>query len=96
MPETAAGDRRRRYFTAALRAELADVASAAPGTRNDTLNRAAFRLAQLAASGHGSLDELTAALLDAALAAGLTDAEALATIASALRAGQQHPRPTRR
>lgn len=96
MPETAAGDRRRRYFTAALRAELGDVASAAPGTRNDTLNRAAFRLAQLAASGHGSLDELTAPLLDAALAAGLTDAEALATIASALRAGQQHPRPTRR
>ena len=53
--EAASGHGRHLYFTAALRAELADVATArAPtatesGTRNDTLNRAAFRLAQLAA-----------------------------------------------
>jgi bifunctional DNA primase/polymerase-like protein len=96
LPDAIAGDRRRRYFAAALRAELGDVAAAAPGTRNDTLNRAAFRLAQLAAAGHGTLDELTGPLLDAALAAGLTEAEALTTIASGLRAGEQHPRPIRR
>jgi len=95
LPE-AAGDRRQRYFAVALRAELADVASAQPGARNDTLNRAAFRLAQLAAAGHGSLDELAERLLDAALASGLAEPDALATIASALRAGAQHPRPTRR
>jgi putative DNA primase/helicase len=91
-PPAAAGDRRRRYFTAALRTELAEVASAQPGTRNDTLNRAAFRLAQLAVDGAGTLDELEHYLLDAALAAGLDELEARATIASGLRAGQQHPR----
>src|SRR5918997_1543540 len=91
-PPAAAGDRRRRYFTAALRAELAEVASARPGTRNDTLNRAAFRLAQLAVDGAGTLDELEHYLLDAALTAGLSESEAQATIASGLSAGQQHPR----
>ena len=89
------GDRASRYFQAALRAELADVAAAPTGTRNDTLNRAAFRLAQLAASGHAVLDDLHAPLLDAALAAGLTEPEALATIASGLSAGHQHPRHLR-
>ena len=97
-PPAHAGDRRRRYFLAALHAELAEVASAPapapgrPGARNDTLNRAAFRLAQLAVDGAGTLDELERYLLDAALAAGLDELEARATIASGLRAGQQHPR----
>jgi hypothetical protein len=71
------------------------VAAARPGTRNDTLNRAAFRLGQLAAAGKGNLDVLTAPLLDAALTAGLTEPEALATINSGLTAGQRHPRPIR-
>jgi hypothetical protein len=68
-----------------MRAELADIASAQAGTRNDTLNRAALRLPQLAAAGHGDVDELHAPLLDAALAAGLAEAEALAAIARGLR-----------
>jgi hypothetical protein len=93
LPGPADGDRRPRYFAAALRGELADVAAARPGTRNDTLNRAAFRLGQLAAPGHGTLDELSGPLLAAALAAGLTEAESLATINSGLTAGQRHPRP---
>jgi Bifunctional DNA primase/polymerase, N-terminal len=92
-PRPDACDRSRRYFAAALRGELSDVAGAQPGTRNNTLNRAAFRLAQLAAGGHGELAALPAPLLDAALAVGLSESEALATIASALRAGHQHPRP---
>lgn len=97
-PPAGGGDRRQRYFTAALRAELADVAAAPaptptqPGTRNDTLNRAAFRLGQLVAAGYGTLAEVELHLLDAALTAGLTEFEAQATIASGLRAGQQHPR----
>jgi hypothetical protein len=95
LPSPASGHRAQRYLTAALRGELAYVAAAPPGTRNDTLNRAAFRLGQLAGAGHGSLDELTAPLLDAAQAAGLTEPEALATINSGLTAGQRHPRPTR-
>jgi Bifunctional DNA primase/polymerase, N-terminal len=93
LPGPADGDRRRRYFVAAMRGELADVAAARPGTRNDTLNRAAFRLGQLAAASHGSREELSGPLLAAALAAGLTEAESLATINSGLTAGQRHPRP---
>jgi hypothetical protein len=94
LPDTASVDRRRRYFAAAVSSEVADVAAARPGTRNDTLNRAAFRLGQLAAAGHGGLEELTAPLLAAALAAGLTEAESLATINSGIGAGQRHPRHT--
>jgi hypothetical protein len=76
-----------------MRGELADVAAARPGTRNDTLNRAAFRLGQLAAAGHGSREELSGPLLAAALAAGLPEGESLATINSGLTAAQRHPRP---
>jgi hypothetical protein len=94
----ASSDRRRRYFTAALQDELAEIAAAraptttAPGTRNETLNRAAFRLAQLAAAGYGTLEELQHHLLRAALAAGLSEPEARATLTSGLLAGQQSPR----
>jgi hypothetical protein len=91
-PPAVAGDRRRRYFAAALRAELPAVSAAQPGTRNHTLNRAAFRLAQLADDETGTLEELQRQLLDAALTAGLSAPEARATIASGLTAGQQHPR----
>lgn len=40
-------DRRRAYLRAALEAEFAKVRNAPVGTRNDTLNRAAFALARL-------------------------------------------------
>jgi hypothetical protein len=92
LPDLPSGDRRRRYFAAAVRAEVADVAAARPGMRNDTLNRAAFRLGQLAAAGHGSREQLSGLLLAAALAAGLTEAESFATINSGLTAGRRHPR----
>jgi hypothetical protein len=95
LPEAASGERWRRYFAAAVRSELANVAAARPGTRNDTLNRAAFRLGQLTGAGYATLEELTAPLLAAALAAGLTEAESLATINSGTGAGQRHPRRTR-
>jgi hypothetical protein len=39
------------YAMAALREEIRLVATVRPGTRNDTLNRAAFSLGQLAAAG---------------------------------------------
>lgn len=89
-----AGDRAERYLLAALEGECEAVAEAIEGTRNDTLNRAAFRLGQLSAAVPGFADDaiLTAALLDAADAAGLPEAESLATIASGLRAGHENPR----
>jgi hypothetical protein len=79
---------RHRYLQRALDGELALVASAPVGTRNTTLNRAAFRLGQLAGAGLSTAEELTWPLLAAARTAGLPDSEALATIASGLRAGQ--------
>ena len=89
---TRGGDRGRRSLAAAIRGELAGMTSAQPGTRNDTLNRAAFRLAQLAVDDASALQQLEHRLLAAALAAGLAESEARATIASGLTAGQQHPR----
>ncbi|MBS0592030.1 MAG: bifunctional DNA primase/polymerase [Proteobacteria bacterium] len=90
-----AGDRAERYLLAALEGECDAVAEAKEGTRNDTLNRAAFRLGQLSAAVPGFADDatLTAALLDAADAAGLGETEAVTTIASGLRAGHENPRP---
>jgi hypothetical protein len=62
------------------------------GTRNDTLNRAAFRLGQLVAAGHLDPTYTADRLLGAATASGLGDAEAEATIRSGLHAGQSQPR----
>ncbi len=65
-------------------------AGPAPATTRSTAPPSGSR--QLAVDGAGTLDELERHLLDAALAAGLDELEARATIASGLRAGQQHPR----
>lgn len=80
------------WAAAAVRAEVASVRHARPGSRNNTLVRAAFKLGQVLSSG--DLDEATlrATLLDASLAAGLSNSEALATIASGMNAGTRHPR----
>jgi hypothetical protein len=86
------GDRAARYLQAALDGELAQVAGARE-TRNNTLNRSAFRLGQLVGAGLGDAAQITDALLAAALTAGLGEREARATIASGLTAGRAHPRP---
>ena len=80
------------WARAALRGEIDQVRSAVEGTRNVTLNRAAFRLGQLTAAD--ALDETTVTeqLLAAAIAAGLDPREAIATIRSGITAGHQHPR----
>jgi hypothetical protein len=91
-PVARRGSRAERYAQSALAGESRAVATAPRGTRNDTLNRSAFRLGQLAAAGLAAPEELATSLLVAARAAGLPDTEAVATIASGLRAGQQRPR----
>jgi Bifunctional DNA primase/polymerase, N-terminal len=80
------------WARSALDGERHRVATAADGTRNATLNRAAFSLGQIV--GAGVLDEYTVetALVAGAMAAGLSEREALATIRSGMRAGTQHPR----
>lgn len=57
---------------------------------NQRLNLAAWRLGRLVGAGRLTESEVRAALIDAALAAGLGERESLATIASGLRAGVQH------
>jgi hypothetical protein len=80
------------YAAKALQAECALVAGAANGTRNDTLNRAAFNLAQLVAAGHLFEDDLRQVLATAALATGLDAREIQATIDSGFKAGALQPR----
>jgi len=80
------------WAAAALSREASNTRVAAEGHRNHTLNRSAFALGQLVASGHLPVDEVIATLTDAALAAGLSSREIQATIASGLRAGARSPR----
>lgn len=77
--------RRRGYAAAALRREAEAVRSAAEGSRNDRLNRAAFALARFVRAGELSAREVGEELLRAALAAGLPQREAERTILSGLR-----------
>ena len=92
MPEDL--DTARRYGAKALQGELAAVRSAQPGTRNATLNRAAFSLGQLLAGGALNCGRwpLEDELLAAALACGLPEEEARKTITSGLDKGAQSPR----
>jgi hypothetical protein len=80
------------WARAALAAEVTRVRQAAVGTRNHTLNRAAFALGQIVAGGHLDQAEVAGFLCDAALVAGLGEAEAHSTIASGLSAGAACPR----
>ena len=68
------------------------MATAPEGRRNHQLNRSAFKVAQLAAGGGLELEQLAAALLQAAITAGLPERESVRTIASGLAAGAQFPR----
>jgi hypothetical protein len=86
------GAQRRAYAMAALRAEIERVASARPGTRNDTLNRAAFSLGQLVAAGLIPPIPVITSLIDAARYAGLPEEEAVRTVRSGMEAGARKPR----
>jgi bifunctional DNA primase/polymerase-like protein len=83
------------YGREALARERATVATAQPGRRNATLNRAAFNLGQLVAAGMLDPDQVRAVLLTAALEAGNPEAKARATIESGLRGGAAKPRRRR-
>lgn len=86
-----------RWAARALHDETQRVATAPEGRRNDTLNRSAYNLAQLAGAGHLPLDDVRTKLRDAALANGLAARETANTIESAIAAGLRNPRsPSRR
>jgi AAA domain-containing protein len=80
------------YGQAALAAETEAVANAPEGTRNDTLNRAAFSLGQLIAAGHLDEREALEALSLAGHVAGLGAIECDKTIHSGFTAGKKDPR----
>lgn len=80
------------WARAALSGEAARVRSATPGSRNHTLNRAAFYLGQLVGAGYLDDETVRHELMAAALHAGLTTREVHATVASGLRAGNRLPR----
>lgn len=82
------------YAVAVLKGELETVATCPDGCRNDTLNTCAFRLWGWVAGGELAEDEIQDCLERAAEACGLGQVEALKTIASAKRAGMEHPRNT--
>jgi hypothetical protein len=80
-----------RYASAALAAESGRVARARAGTRNDTLNRAAFALGRLVGAGLLDQGDVVRELDAAARFAGLGRAETRRTIHSGLTAGRRAP-----
>jgi hypothetical protein len=80
-----------RYAAAALTAEADRVARAPTGSRNDTLNRAAFALGRLVGGGLLDATDVVRELDAAARFAGLGRAEIRRTIRSGLTAGRRVP-----
>ena len=80
------------YVRAAVEGELGRILSASEGSRNETLNRAAFALGQFVGADALDRTDAEARLLRAARAVGLDDREALKTINSGLNAGERQPR----
>jgi hypothetical protein len=85
-----------RWAATALERECTHLARMSPDTgRNHALNRAAFNLGQLVATGHLTHDQVVTALTDAALACGLSESETTRTLTSGLSAGMTRPRTAR-
>jgi len=80
------GSRAERYAFAALRHAVERVALAPTGCRNETLNVECFTVSRFIAAGVLDAQQVADGLAAAALSAGLSEREIVATIASALRA----------
>ena len=91
-PRSAQDDGRDRWAEAAFSQELATLARARAGERNDTLNQVAFSLGQIVAGGRLDRGEVEQALAAAALAIGLGETETRDTIRSGIEAGMNEPR----
>jgi hypothetical protein len=86
------GDADQRHALAALEDEAQIVRVAPEGTRNHTLNTAAYNLGQLVANGSITESEVVEQLTASAQAANLPDHEIERTISSGLKAGLLNPR----
>jgi Protein of unknown function (DUF3987) len=81
-----------KYASVALDGCTAELAAVAEGSRNDTLNKFAFRMGRMIANGWIDRGRVHDRLLAAALACGLDEHEARQTLRSGLAAGEQSPR----
>lgn len=81
-----------QYALTAMREEASRVRQAPEGSRNHTLNRAAFALGQLVQAGLLDADVVVAELAEAAAEAGLSVTETRSTLRSGLRGGAAKPR----
>lgn len=84
------------WARAALTGELDAVRESLVGNRNQTLNRAAFCLGQIVATGALDATVVETGLVESALHAGLGEREARRTVQSGLEAGLANPRAPRR
>jgi predicted P-loop ATPase len=95
-PKIDADEATRRYALAALDDEARSIETAPNGSRNVTLNKAAFSLGQLVGAGALSESVVRATLEDAATSCGLVREDGVKsvrdTIASGLKAGMTNPR----
>jgi hypothetical protein len=80
------------YGRKALAAELAGLSMATEGTRNDSLNKSAFRMGQLVGGGELCESQVEASLIGVALAIGLDATTSKKTIASGMGKGKDEPR----
>lgn len=80
------------YGRRAMEQELARLACATEGERNETLNRVAFALGQLVSGGELDRNEVKRELEKVATSIGLSPVESRATIESGLSAGGREPR----
>lgn len=81
-----------KYLERAIDGEIARVMRASEGSRNDTLNKAAFALGQFVGAGALSEAYVASLLQKTGRAAGLGPHEVDNTVASGIAAGRQHPR----
>ncbi len=96
QPSSSDADTLTKYASKALDSEFEKVSGSGSGTRNATLNTAAFSLGQLVGAGMLSESLVIATLQNAASNCGLTSddgpQQVLATINSGLSKGKQNPR----
>ena len=86
-----ADDRTRAYVETAIAQELDAVRNAPDGTRNNTLNAAAFNIGQIVGAGLADHDAMVSALTEAA-SEWPNPAKTAGTIASGMAAGMATPR----
>lgn len=97
MPDRSAARDAGAWAKAAVSGELDRLRQAKEGTRNDTLNRVAFRLGQIIGSGALAEHEIEPMLIERGIALGLREREVVKTVHSGMRAGEGSPRgPTGR